>query len=160
MKHFKVQKNCFSQCKYRFSHFSKNQITVEKRSFIFSFFSVYHSFSFCLSFLTHPNQLQFTICMPACHFQAETGQRGRQSERVQGVWCRLEKMLCAVLHLLPGLDTAVCQKTKGESFQGYHQTGEARDEITQRRKEDETLLITPPSLYFSKEVAECIPNCS
>ncbi len=69
-------------------------------------------------------------------------------------------MLCIVLHLLLGLDTAVCQKTKGESFQGYHQTGEARDEITQRRTEDETLLVTPLSLYFSEEVAERIKNRS
>lgn len=31
--------------------------------------------------------------------------------------------LCS-LHL-PGLDTAVRRETKGESFQGYHQTGAA-----------------------------------
>ena len=42
------------------------------------------------------------------------------------------------LHL-PGLDTAACQKTKREAFQGYDQTGAGGEEITQRRAEDETL---------------------
>lgn len=61
------------------------------------------------------------------------------------------------LHL-PGLDTAVCQKTKGKSFQGYNQTGAAGEEITQRQSEK--LLIIHLSLYLSEEVAERIPNCS
>lgn len=63
------------------------------------------------------------------------------------------------LHL-PGFDTAVCQKTKAESFQGYHQTGAGGEEITRRRAADETLIVTPLSLNLSEEAAERIPNCS
>lgn len=69
-----------------------------------------------------------------------------------------EEGLC---HLqLPGLDTAVCQKTKRGSFQGYHLTGAAWEEITRRRAKDETLLVTPLSLYPRQEAAGRIPNYS
>lgn len=63
------------------------------------------------------------------------------------------------LHL-PGLNTAVFRKTKGGSLQGYHQTGAAWEEITSRRAKDETLVVTPLSLYPRQEVAGRIPNCS
>lgn len=63
------------------------------------------------------------------------------------------------LHL-PGLNTAACQKAKETSFQGYHQTGAAGEEITRSRAGDETLLVTPSTLYLCQEEAGRIPNCS
>lgn len=63
------------------------------------------------------------------------------------------------LHL-PGLNTAACQKAKEASFQGYRQTGAAGEEITRSRAGDETLLVTPSTLYLCQEEAGRIPNCS
>lgn len=55
------------------------------------------------------------------------------------------------LHL-PGLNTAACQKAKEASFQGYHQTGAAREEITRSRAEDAMLLVTP--LHYTSVKSE------
>ncbi len=44
-------------------------------------FSTHWTYSEFLSiFCGGPNQLEFTICMPARHLQSETDQRGRQVE--------------------------------------------------------------------------------
>ncbi len=113
--------------------------------------------SFCLSFAKGPiNRNSPFACLLTIFSLRQTKEKdeGGAGSMVQAG----EKALCS-LHLL-GFDTTVCQKTTGESFQGYHQTGAAWDEITQRRTEDEMLLVTPLSLNLSEEVAGCIPNCS
>lgn len=96
--------------------------------------------------------------MSAHHLQSDTDKKEDKLGGAGSVTQIREKAPYS-LHL-PAPDTALCQKTKGGCFQGYHQTGAAGEDITHRRAESETLLVTPLSLYVCQEVADRIPKCS
>lgn len=112
--------------------------------FFFCFPLIEPTQSFCPSFAKGPINCNSPF---TCLLTVFSLRQTKKEDKLSGAESGEKKSPCS-LHL-PALDTAVSRKTKGESLQGYRQTGAAWDEITQRRAEDETLLVTPLSLLDS-----------
>lgn len=112
--------------------------------FFFCFPLIEPTQSFCPSFAKGPINCNSPF---TCLLTVFSLRQTKKEDKLSGAESGKKKSPCS-LHL-PALDTAVSRKTKGESLQGYRQTGAAWDEITQRRAEDETLLVTPLSLLDS-----------
>lgn len=117
----------------------------------FFLFSTHWTYLELLSvFCEGPSQLQFTICISALNLVSETDKRGRQ---VEWEWlCGAGWRKSSVFSFQVSTQQHV-KRQKEDFFQGYHQTGAVWEEITQRRAGNETLLVTPLSLYLCQEVA-------